>query len=57
MDKQTCSRCFYQEVIPTHQYVKFDEEVQYLCRDCWEAFRRWFHWGTSESRDEQLELF
>ena len=57
MDKVTCQRCFQEEGIPTHQFVKFDEKVQYLCRQCWEGFRRWFHWGQSEQRERQLELF
>ncbi len=57
MDKQTCNRCFHQEHIPTHQYVKFDDQVYYLCVECWEGFRRWFHWGQTETREKQLELF
>ncbi len=43
MSLQTCDRCHKQEHIPTHQYVKFDTQVQYLCSDCWEKFREWFH--------------
>ena len=42
---QTCRRCFCQEAIPTHQTVKFDTQMYFLCRKCWEDFRRWFHWG------------
>lgn len=57
MEKQTCKRCFHQEEIPTHQFVKFDGQVQYICRECWEGFRRWFHWGQTETRDRQLEFF
>lgn len=57
MDKQTCKRCFHQEEIATHQFVKFDDRVQYLCRQCWEGFRRWFHWGQNDPRERQLELF
>ncbi len=57
MEKCTCQRCFQEEGIPTHQFVKFDEKVQYLCRQCWEGFRRWFHWGQNDQRDRQLELF
>ena len=57
MDKETCHRCFQEEGIPTHQYVKFDDKVQYLCRQCWEGFRRWFHWGQCDQKDRQLELF
>lgn len=55
--KHTCARCFHQEEIPTHQFVKFDDRVHFVCRQCWEGFRRWFHWGQSEERDRQLELF
>lgn len=49
----TCHRCREQEDIPTHQFVKFDTEVRYLCRRCWEDFRRWFHHGA-KMRDPQL---
>ncbi len=42
---QTCQRCFCREPIPTHQFVKFDLKVYYLCQRCWEKFRSWFHWG------------
>ncbi|MGE3165643.1 MAG: hypothetical protein AB7O52_12105 [Planctomycetota bacterium] len=56
-DKHTCQRCFHQEQIPTYQYVKFDDRIQYLCRQCWEGFRRWFHWGQNDVRERQLELF
>lgn len=41
-----CQRCRTEDAIPTHQFVKFDERVQYLCRRCWEDFRRWFHHGN-----------
>lgn len=56
-NEQICSRCFHQERIPTHQFVKFDTKVQYLCRHCWQGFRRWFHWGQSESNERELEIF
>jgi hypothetical protein len=42
---QTCHRCYTREHIPTHQFVKFDTRVHYLCLRCWEAFRTWYHWG------------
>ncbi len=45
MRTHTCSRCRTQQVIPTHQIVKFDATVQHLCHDCWEAFRSWFYAG------------
>jgi hypothetical protein len=46
VEKHTCQRCRCQEYIPTHQFVKFDERVQYVCAKCWEAFRKWFFVGT-----------
>ena len=45
MDAMQCKRCGKETLIPTHQHVKFDLEVQYLCEPCWEAFRQWFHTG------------
>lgn len=42
MEIQKCQRCHHEEYIPTHQYVKFDDKVHYLCEDCWQHFRRWF---------------
>jgi hypothetical protein len=45
MRKHACSRCRTEQVIPTHQIVKFDTTVQPLCRDCWEGFRAWFFAG------------
>jgi hypothetical protein len=42
----SCQRCREREEIPTHQYVKFDGEVRYVCRRCWAGFRRWFHHGA-----------
>ena len=46
METQRCERCGRKEYIPTHQFVKFDNKVQYLCRECWENFRAWFVKGT-----------
>ena len=58
MDAHPCDRCFQREPIPTHQMVKFDDRAQFLCRDCWEEFRRWFHWGQTQcDHSHQLELF
>jgi hypothetical protein len=37
-----CARCRKSESIPTHQFVKFDLNVQYLCDGCWKNFRSWF---------------
>jgi hypothetical protein len=31
-----------EQLIPTHQIVKFDGAIQALCQDCWEGFRAWF---------------
>jgi DNA-directed RNA polymerase subunit RPC12/RpoP len=42
MEKVRCTRCQAEEAIPTHQYVKFDGHVQYLCAACWQVFRKWF---------------
>ncbi len=52
MNHMPCRRCGSEEIIPTHQYVKFDITVQYLCSDCWEEFRRWFNQGhnTTQTR-------
>ncbi len=36
-----CQRCGEYDDIPTHQYVKFDQKLHYLCRNCWEIFRSW----------------
>ncbi len=46
---QTCARCRVEESIPTHQHVKCDGEVHYLCLSCWEGFRRWFHGRAASS--------
>ena len=43
MSKQMCDRCRKEESIPTHQFVKFDNEVRYLCSDCWQHFREWYY--------------
>lgn len=48
----TCHRCQREEDIPTFQFVKFDGEVNYLCQDCWELFRRWFFHGKTIESDE-----
>lgn len=41
MEKTKCDRCGRVEDIPTHQYVKFDDKISYLCTSCWDEFRRW----------------
>lgn len=45
MEKHTCQRCRCSEYIPTHQFVKFDDKVHYVCAKCWDFFRRWFFCG------------
>lgn len=47
MEHQRCARCGKSEPIPTHQFVKFDNKVQYLCKECWEVFRAWMIKGSS----------
>lgn len=37
-----CCRCYIREYIPSHQFIKFDLQIQYLCASCWHDFRRWF---------------
>lgn len=48
MDQQRCERCRTEEYIPTHQYLKFDDKVSYVCRRCWDRFRKWFFCSTKE---------
>ena len=49
MKKYRCKRCRAEECIPTHQFVKFDVQVNYLCKQCWESFRKWFFHGQKVS--------
>lgn len=54
MSAQKCERCRQEEYIPTHQYVKFEDNVHYLCQACWERFKEWFrkecrHYETSNN--------
>lgn len=37
-----CERCRAEGDWPTHQHLKFDERVRYLCDACWLQFRQWF---------------
>ncbi len=55
MKGHSCSRCREADVIPTHQVVKFDTRVQYLCGCCWQQFRSWFNHQPQEQR--QLEFW
>ena len=41
-----CERCRTEEYIPTHQFVKFEEDVHYLCQACWELFKGWYYRGA-----------
>ncbi|MBI3267822.1 MAG: hypothetical protein HYZ53_02280 [Planctomycetes bacterium] len=41
-----CDRCRNEEYIPTHQFVKFDERVQFVCKRCWDGFKKWFFYGV-----------
>lgn len=43
MEKSKCNRCKGEEYIPTHQFVKFDDKINYLCERCWDNFKRWFY--------------
>ena len=52
---QTCKRCRSEQEIPTHQFVKFDTSVQYLCDRCWFNFRKWFH--QKGAKDELKKQF
>lgn len=55
MNAQCCKRCGKEEIIPTHQHVKFDLEVKDLCTSCWEKFRSWFNSGrTSQHGDRRV---
>lgn len=45
METQRCARCGCEEHIPTHQFVKFDLHLHYLCRGCWDRFKGWFRAG------------
>ncbi len=52
----TCRRCYCKEHIPTHQYVKFDLRVHYLCKRCWEDYRSWFFWGQRPEQKKGEEV-
>ncbi len=42
MKVQACDRWGAEEYIPTHQYVKFEGEIRYLCARCWQRLHRWW---------------
>lgn len=46
MTDQKCERCRTAEYIPTHQYVKFESDVHYLCQACWDLFKGWYYRGA-----------
>ena len=54
MTDQKCERCRTPEYIPTHQYVKFEGDVHYVCQACWELFKGWYYRGARavESADD-----
>ena len=54
-EKPKCDRCRAEEYIPTHQYVKFDTTVYFLCDECWDLFRSWFYRGPKASYSEQKD--
>lgn len=41
-----CERCRGEEYIPTHQFVKFEDDVHYLCQACWDLFKGWYYRGA-----------
>ena len=51
MTEIKCSRCRCAEYIPTHQYVKFEDEVRYLCATCFELFKGWFYRGARAAQE------
>lgn len=58
MDTQKCKRCNTEQYIPTHQYVKYDNRVNYLCDDCWSVFRKWLNArALKEPKPEEGRLY
>ena len=55
MKKYRCQRCRNMEYIPTFQFVKFDNQVQYLCSTCWQVFRKWFFIGRKDIKKTGYE--
>jgi hypothetical protein len=51
--RNKCERCGEYDEIPTHQYVKYDEKVNYLCKRCWEIFRAWMLNGNAALNGEK----
>lgn len=52
MEMQKCERCHGEEYIPTHQYLKFEDQVHYLCQACWDLFKGWYLHGSRARRTE-----
>ena len=46
MKNQTCKRCKAEEYIPTYQFVKFEDEIRYLCSACWYLFHQFYYRGA-----------
>jgi hypothetical protein len=46
MAAQPCQRCGGEEYIPTHQFVKFEDSIHFLCQACWELFKGWYYHGA-----------
>jgi hypothetical protein len=55
MKKHRCHRCGNKEHIPTFQFVKFDNDVHYLCSNCWQVFRKWFFRGRKDMERTHFE--
>jgi DNA-directed RNA polymerase subunit RPC12/RpoP len=53
MEQQECARCGKSEPIATHQFVKVEDKIQYLCRQCWEEFRYWFNRPDKRGDDKK----
>lgn len=49
MDKQKCERCSTQEYIPTHQYLGWKGNINYLCAPCWGGARELLYGKDYES--------
>lgn len=43
MEKQKCQRCNTEEYIPTHQYIKYEGKLNYVCVSCWDVFHGWLN--------------
>ncbi len=57
MELQGCKRCDQKEYIPTHQFLKIDDTVHYLCKGCWQTVRSWLLWEEDEVPLERQKKF